>query len=144
MIVAMRERACDVYGCTETGEPAAEWTTNQGEAYFRMCEKHHEEYLERERNWHPGRSVFRSCWPEVDEEALEWGRKNLTIDLPVQINGKKRGVVTTLEVALEVDVIDLVRKNQKIESYLSGRQITRIIYVPGRIINFVVQDVVVK
>lgn len=81
-----------------------------------------------------------SVWPEVDEDALEWARNNMAIDLPVQINGKKRGVVTVSAVALEVDVVDLVHENQKIKSYLSGKQITRIVYVPGRIINFVVTD----
>ena len=71
-------------------------------------------------------------WPEFDEEAV----KEDTVEIAVQINGKTRGTVTipkTLEREAALQMGKEVLKDK-----LSGN-IVKEIYVPGKILNFVVK-----
>jgi len=135
-MTAIMEQTCDKYGCSATGEPDAEWTTNQGKVWFRMCEKHHEEYLERGKNWHPGRSVFRSCWPMPDPDALI----GLTQTIAIQVNGKLRGTVEAPSDALEQTVEQLAYQNDRVKAHIEGKHITRKVFVEGHVMNFVTSD----
>lgn len=82
-------------------------------------------------------SVHKQRWPEVDRQYLV----RETISIPISINGKKR-----VEISLSVDkihdekiVLDLCRGNEAISKWLEGKQVIRSIYVPGKIVNFVVK-----
>ena len=61
------------------------------------------------------------------------------IEIPVQINGKLRGRIVVPADASE----DLVRTNaqsdEKIASMIAGKQIVKVIVVPGKLINIVVK-----
>ncbi len=61
-----------------------------------------------------------------------------TIELPVQILGKTRGNITIAPLADEKAVIQLVKENQVFSKYFTNKEIKKVIYVPNRIINFVV------
>ncbi|MFO7845856.1 MAG: leucine--tRNA ligase [Balneolaceae bacterium] len=76
-------------------------------------------------------------WPELNEEYLIED----TIAYPVQVNGKVRA---TIEVSAEKAkdknyVIGLAKEQENIQRYLDGSTVIKEIFVPERIINFVVK-----
>ncbi len=81
-------------------------------------------------------SVHRAAWPEaevkylVDEETV----------VAVAVNGKVRSEIKieTKEVSNKNKIIDLAKKDKRIKKWLSGGRIVKEIYVPGKMINFVV------
>jgi len=81
-------------------------------------------------------SVHQQEWPTYDPRKLE--EKMTTII--VQINGKTRG-----KIDIESDkanakdtVILAVKREEKIKKYLSGQKIKKVVFLPGRLINFVI------
>src|SRR3989344_1656991 len=84
------------------------------------------------------RSVQKSSWPDIRE--VEAGQK---VRLAVQVNGKLRDA---LEVPVDMEkeeVAAMALKSEKIKTYIQNiSQVEKMIYVPGRILNFVVKKVV--
>jgi leucyl-tRNA synthetase len=76
-------------------------------------------------------------WPELNEEYLVED----TIAYPVQVNGKVRAnIEVSAEKAKEKDfVIGEAKKQENIQRYLDGSTIIKEIFVPERIINFVIK-----
>jgi len=72
-------------------------------------------------------------WPRYQEE--------LTVDdvvkLGVQVNGKTRGEVSVPADATEADVMAAAMEQEKVASFLDGKRVVKVIYVPGRILNIV-------
>ena len=54
----------------------------------------------------------------------------------MQINGKLRARISVNKDATEQEALDNVKNNTKV---LDGKQIIKVIYVPGRIINIIVK-----
>ena len=56
------------------------------------------------------------------------------------VNGKVRSEIKieTKEVSNKNKIIDLAKKDKRIKKWLSGGRIVKEIYVPGKMINFVV------
>lgn len=77
-------------------------------------------------------SVFEAGWPEFDEKLMEED----TIEIPVQVNGKTKVVVTLPKNVSKDEAIKA--GHEAVDSKLSGN-IVKEIFVPGRIINFVVK-----
>lgn len=63
--------------------------------------------------------------------------KDTTIVLPVQINGKTRGTITVDKACSEDDAFRLASRDDKLSKYLEGKTIRKKIYVPGRILNVI-------
>lgn len=78
-------------------------------------------------------SIFRSSWPVCDENALIVD----TLEIPVQVNGKVRAVVKVAREAAKEEVIDTAAK--AITKYTDGKNVVKTIYVPGKILNFIVK-----
>jgi len=81
-------------------------------------------------------SVHAQLWPTYDSEQI----KDDQIPFVVQVNGKTRGTIT-VDVNVghdQVAVEALVRKNENIARHLSGKEVRKVIFVPSKIINFVV------
>lgn len=76
-------------------------------------------------------------WPQWKEEYL----KSDTIDYPVQVNGKVRAQLQVpAERAKEKDfVLGLAKQQKNIQRYLDESTVIKEIFVPGRIVNFVVK-----
>ncbi|KAI4295952.1 hypothetical protein L6164_035945 [Bauhinia variegata] len=70
--------------------------------------------------------------------------KDSTIVLPVQINGKTRGTIQVEETCTEEDAIALASRDEKLCKYLAGKSIKKTIYVPGKILNVVLDRQNVK
>jgi leucyl-tRNA synthetase len=73
-------------------------------------------------------------WPEVKEEYL----KADEIAVAVQINGKLRATITIPAEAAKEDVLAMARGEENVQRYLNGHTVRREVYVPGRIVNFVI------
>ncbi len=79
-------------------------------------------------------SVVHADWPSFDESVLV----EASVEIAVQIMGKMRG---TIEIAVDADqdaAVAAARANEDVERHLEGKTIRRVIFVPGRILNFVV------
>jgi leucyl-tRNA synthetase len=79
-------------------------------------------------------SIHVEVWPSYDEAYLA----SATQTLGVQINGKVRSEITVASNADEAAIIVAAQADQKIIDSLAGAPIRRTIYVPGKLVNFVV------
>jgi leucyl-tRNA synthetase len=80
-------------------------------------------------------SIHNQPWPKWDEELA----KEEEITLVVQVNGKLRDRITVPVSITENEARELVMRRQKVISYLEGKQVVKLIYVPKRLINLVVR-----
>ena len=76
-----------------------------------------------------------SQYPDHDEEALA----QQTMTLAVQVGGKLRGQVEVASGASANDAIAAAKADEKVARHLADMAILREVYVPGRLINFVVR-----
>ena len=79
-------------------------------------------------------SVHTSAWPAYDERYLV----SDTMTIVVQVNGKVRD---QLEVATDTPketVLDAARASEKVTHHLQGQEPKKSIYVPNKLVNFVV------
>ena len=75
-------------------------------------------------------SVFKNTWPSADEEAM----KDDEVEIPVQINGKTKAVISIS--ADEAKDAVIAKAKEVLGDRLSGN-IVKEIYVPGKIVNIV-------
>lgn len=80
-------------------------------------------------------SVHRQAWPGWDE-ALAYDE---VIQVGVQVNGRLREVIEVTGHTDRDEVERLALAQPKVEQHLKGRQIAKVIYVPGRILNITTQ-----
>ncbi len=73
-------------------------------------------------------------WPSYDEKKLVLDE----FEMPVQINGKMRGKVLMAMDATEDDAIAAAKADSNISNHLENKEIRKVIYVPGKILNIVV------
>jgi leucyl-tRNA synthetase len=79
-------------------------------------------------------SIHRQSWPEYQPELAA----EEEITLIVQVNGKVRA---RLEVPADIEeeqARELALAEENVQRYVEGRQIRKVIYVPGRLVNIVV------
>ncbi|KAL4313587.1 hypothetical protein GQ457_01G043200 [Hibiscus cannabinus] len=81
---------------------------------------------------HPD-SIAYEAFPEADPVYL----KESTIVLPVQINGKTRGTIEVEKGCSEEDAFTLASQDEKLSKYLDGKPVKKRIYVPGKILNVI-------
>ncbi len=79
-------------------------------------------------------SVHVSEWPAYDEKYLVEN----TVTVVIQVNGKLRGEIQTAKDAGEAAVVAAAQTNDRVAAYLKDRTIRKTIYVPGKLVNFVV------
>jgi leucyl-tRNA synthetase len=72
-------------------------------------------------------------WVEYDEELTI----DTTITMGVQVNGKARGEITIEKDADQDTAVAAARQVDRVQIHLEGKEIKKIIYVPGRILNIV-------
>ena len=74
--------------------------------------------------------------PKYDEELIEEEK----ITLIVQINGKLRDKIEVDKDIAQEDAQTQVLQRDKVKKYISNKKILKTIFVPGRLINFVVEE----
>lgn len=80
-------------------------------------------------------SVARAPWPAYDESLL----KTDEVKIGLLVNGKARGEATLSKTADQVTAMAAARENPKVSAHLEGKEIVKVIYVPGKILNVVVR-----
>ena len=80
------------------------------------------------------KSLARRPWPGYDPAKLV----ESTIELPVQVNGKVRDKIIVPADASEAEVLEKALACEKVQAWVVGKTIQKKLYVPKRLVNFVV------
>lgn len=76
-----------------------------------------------------------AVWPAYDPEKCV----DSTIEIAVQVNGKLRGkLVVAADISAE-DAIAAAKTDEKVQSFLTDKNVVKEIYVPGKLVNLVVK-----
>jgi len=76
-----------------------------------------------------------AVWPVADPELA---RKE-ELEIPVQVNGKLRSRVVVAPDISEADLRALALADSKVQSFIDGHQVVKVIVVPQRLVNVVVK-----
>jgi leucyl-tRNA synthetase len=79
-------------------------------------------------------SIHQQTWPAADPDALTVDE----IPLVVQVMGKKRDLIQVPAGASKAELEAYARASDKVQSYLQGHEIKKVIIVPGKLVNFVI------
>ena len=79
-------------------------------------------------------SIAREPWPAWDEALCV----DDVVEMAVQVNGKVRGRVTLARTASEDEARAAALAAEGVGTFTAGKQIKKLIYVPGKIVNLVV------
>ena len=90
--------------------------------------------------------ISEEIWSSLGNSGLcineIWNKENIKkknkLKIAIQINGKTKDVIVVDEEMSENEVLSLVKSNEKIKKNLFGKNISREIYVPGKIVNLVI------
>ena len=86
-----------------------------------------------ERLGHEG-SVFEGAhWPAWDEDKAREDQ----IQIAVQVNGRLRATVSVVRGDAQDTVEEIARRDENVTRHLDGAQVRRVVYVPERLVNFV-------
>ena len=80
-------------------------------------------------------SIQNVPWPAFDPALVV----DDVVEVPVQVNGKKRGVVSLPKDADEAAAFEAARSIDKVASELDAGTLRKTIWVPGRILNLIVR-----
>jgi len=78
--------------------------------------------------------ILHAAWPMVDKSAL----KRDEIDMVVQVNGKLRGQITVPIEADKQSIESLALNEPKVQRFIEGKTIKKVIVVPKKLVNVVV------
>ena len=75
-------------------------------------------------------------WPNLNEELLETDNKNIV----VQINGKKRDLISIKKGEDEKVVIEKINNTESLQKYIKNKNIFKTIYIQDRLINIIIKE----
>ena len=73
-------------------------------------------------------------WPSIDEAIL----KEENVNIVIQINGKKRGLINAKYETNEKEILELINKDQTIRKHINGKIIKRKIFIKNKLINLII------
>ncbi len=73
-------------------------------------------------------------WPDYNKEII----KEEKINLVIQINGKKRGLINTKPDKTENEIMNIIKKDEKIMKYIQNKEIKRNIYIKNKLMNIII------
>ena len=79
-------------------------------------------------------SIHVQPWPELDEDATQVEE----ITLIVQVNGKLRDRINVPVDISQEDAERTALASEGVQRFIEGKQLRKVIYVPGRLVNIVV------
>jgi leucyl-tRNA synthetase len=80
-------------------------------------------------------SLARHAWPEFDPAKLV----ESSMELPVQVNGKLRSKITVPADADQGAILTTAKADAGVQQWINGKQIVKELYVPNKLVNFVVK-----
>jgi len=75
-------------------------------------------------------------WPEIDQNVL----KDKTIKIVVQINGKKRGIISIEKDTDENNVLKNINSYDEITKYMKDKNIKKVFFVKNKLINILLSE----
>ena len=78
--------------------------------------------------------IMEESWPEADATALEESKKEIII----QINGKLRGKILANINDDEPKIRDMILEDNNLKKYLLDKDIKKVIYIKGKLVNYVI------
>ena len=82
-----------------------------------------------------GERVWEQPWPAADQAFLERD----TIEVVVQVNGKVRDRLQAPSDSSREQLEALATASAKLQANIDGKQVVRVVVVPGKLVNFVVR-----
>ena len=82
-----------------------------------------------------GKPLCESNWPKYDETKIE----NDNYELVFQVNGKVRGKMEVAKETSKQEMEKLAKENENVKKFIDGKEIVKIITIPGRLVNIVVK-----
>jgi leucyl-tRNA synthetase len=79
--------------------------------------------------------VFRQPWPVYDERLA----KEDAADIALQVNGKVRGRLSVPFGTSEVELKKLALADPKVQPFIEGKQVVKVIVIPDKLVNIVVK-----
>jgi leucyl-tRNA synthetase len=73
-------------------------------------------------------------WPKYDPALLVED----TLEIPVQVNGKLRDVIRVSATAAPKEIEEAALKAEKVQPFISGKSVKKVIVVPKKLVNLVV------
>ena len=80
-------------------------------------------------------NLLKAPWPKYDAALAAEDE----IEIPVQVNGKLRGVVVVPATASEDEIKQAALADEKVKSAIAGKQVVKVIVVPKKLVNIVVR-----
>ena len=87
--------------------------------------------------WHSlgeEKSIHHSLWPKYEESLVV----DEEIKIMIQVNGKVRGEILVGQNENEESIKNKALENEQAKKYFDDKEIKKVIYVKGRLINIVV------
>src|SRR6056297_1520671 len=81
-------------------------------------------------------SIFEQSWPKYKPELI----KKEEIELVIQVNGKVRGETKIKQGADKEMARKAAKKVDNVQRYLKEKEIHKVVFVPDKLINFVVSE----
>jgi len=60
--------------------------------------------------------------------------------IPVTVDGRPRGTISIVREATEADAVDAGLRLEAVARVMEARQLDRVVFVPGKILNLVTRD----
>ena len=73
-------------------------------------------------------------WPDYNETLI----KDDIVNIVIQINGKKRGLITTKPNMFEETLLEIINKDEKLSKFLKKKIIKRKIYIKDKLMNIII------
>jgi leucyl-tRNA synthetase len=77
--------------------------------------------------------LLHAPWPKYDPALA----REEEIEIPVQVNGKLRSRIIVHANAAEEEVRQRALADEKVQSFIAGKQVVKVIIVPGKLVNIV-------
>ena len=74
-------------------------------------------------------------WPEINKKYLKTKIHNIV----VQINGKKRSLISTKISFEEKDLIEKIKKTKELQKILDNKNIIKSIFIKDKLINLIIK-----
>ena len=80
------------------------------------------------------KSENKNKWPIYDEKFIE----DENINIVIQINGRKRGLLNLKKDTDEKELLSLIKKDEKLNKYIESKEIKKQIFVKNKIMNLII------
>jgi len=80
------------------------------------------------------KSIHKSEWPKYDKSKLV----SREVTIAVQVNGKTRGLLSIDRAISEKEVVEKAKELLSVKKWLNNKVVLKVIYIPGKIINIVI------